>query len=211
MTIALYAEDLAVRRGGLTILEGVQLRLGPGLVWLGGANGSGKSTLLRALAGVLPLAAGRVEIAGADLHQEPSRARQQLGHLSDSPHLFPYLTPRELLRTSNAIRQLEPTAGESMLVEWIGASALDASIGTLSSGQRRKVALVAALVHDPAVLLLDEPTNALDAAAVDDLGRLLQRRQQQGRTIVVASHRADALSLTYDHEIRIHDRSAQLL
>jgi len=185
----LLAVDLLVRRGGVPILEGAGLQLDGGLFALTGPNGAGKSTLLRALAGVQPLAGGRVEIDGHDLWRDPVAARRRLGYLPESPELFPYLTARELLRTANAVRGVAPAAGEDRFAQWVRPAALDLRIGTLSAGQRRKLAPVAATSHEPPVLLLDEPHNALDAAAVADLRALLVAWRDEGRTVVVATHR----------------------
>jgi ABC-2 type transport system ATP-binding protein len=202
----LLATDLLVRRGGAVILDGAALELGAGLFALTGPNGAGKSTLLRALAGVLPLARGRVEIDGHDLWGDPVAARHRLGYLPESPELFPYLTARELLRTSNAVRGLSPAAGEERFGQWVRPAALDLRIGTLSAGQRRKLALVLATCHDPPVLLLDEPDNALDAAAVADLRALVVAWRDEGRTVVVATHRTQALALPFDGHLEVAER-----
>ncbi len=203
---ALLAIDLLVRRGGAVILDGAALELDGGLFALTGPNGAGKSTLLRALAGVQPLARGRIEIDGHDLWRDPASARRGLGYLPESPDLFPYLTARELLRTANAVRGLPATTGEERFGQWVRPAALDLRIGTLSAGQRRKLALVAATSHEPPVLLLDEPDNALDAAAVDDLRTLLAGWREQGRTVVVATHHAEALQLPFDGRIEVAER-----
>ena len=200
------AHALVVRRGGAVVLDGAELEVGPGLHALVGDNGAGKSTLLRALAGVQSLFAGTIEIDGHDLWREPVAARLRLGYLPESPELFPYLTPRELLRTVNAVRGVDPRAGEELVARWIRPAALDLRIGTLSAGQRRKVALAAALAHEPPVLLLDEPTNALDAAAVADLCALSTRWRDDGRVVLVATHRPEALGLAFDARWVVRER-----
>ncbi|MEM9454189.1 MAG: ABC transporter ATP-binding protein [Myxococcota bacterium] len=202
--------DLAVRRGGVTILDHVSLHLSPGLYALAGANGAGKSTLLRALAGVLPVAAGTIAIDGHDLWREPVAARRRLGYLPESPELFPYLTARELLRTANAVRGVDPRAGEERFARWVRPAALDLRIGTLSAGQRRKLALVAAISHEPPVLLLDEPANTLDAAALTDLRALLTTWRDEGRAVVVATHRPEALGLPLDGRLVVHERRVRV-
>jgi len=198
--------DLSLRRGGMIVLERVTLELGPGLIALTGPNGAGKSTLLRALAGVLPPATGRIEIEGHDLWQQPVAARRRLGYLPESPELFPYLTARELLRTANAVRGVDPQAGEEQFARWVRPAALDLRIGSLSAGQRRKLALVMATSHQPPLLLLDEPANTLDAAALADLRALLSSWRAEGRTVVVATHRPEALDLALDGRVVVERR-----
>ncbi|MCB9749305.1 MAG: ABC transporter ATP-binding protein [Myxococcales bacterium] len=189
-TPALVADAIVVRRGGLRILDGASLRCGPGLFHLTGANASGKSTLLRALAGVLPVARGHVRVAGHDLARAPVLARRALGYMPETADLFPYLRCDELLETvaslrgatrAEALAPLEPLE--------IGALAR-ARVGTLSFGQRRKLALAAALCGRPRVLLLDEPESGLDSHSLAYLEGHLQELVRAGRTIVVASHRA---------------------
>ncbi len=198
--------DLTIRRGGMLVLEEVSVTLGPGLWAVVGPNGAGKSTLLRAIAGVLSPARGRIEIDGHDLWEAPQAARRRLGYLPESPELFPYLTARELLRTVNAVRGLEPQAGEEQFGRWVRPAALDLRIGTLSAGQRRKLALVAATSHEPGLLLLDEPANTLDAAAVQDLRAILSDFREQQRTVLVATHRPEALDLRLDGLLGVRQR-----
>lgn len=200
---SLLAVDLLVRRGGAVILDGAALELDADLFALVGPNGAGKSTLPRALAGVLPLARGRIEIDGHDLWRDPVAARRRLGFLPESPELFPYLTARELLRTANAVRGVAATAGEALFGRWMRPAALDLRIGTLSAGQRRKLALVAATSHDPPVLLLDEPDDALDAAAIADLQALMLAWRDGGRTVVVSTHRSHELGVPFDGRLEL--------
>lgn len=201
---------LTLRRGGTTILEGVDLDLSPGLYALVGPNGAGKSTLLRALAGVLSPAAGTVEIDGHDLWREPVAARHRLGYLPESPELFTYLTPRELLRTANAVRGVAAEAGQAQFGRWVRPEALDLRIGSLSAGQRRKLALVAATCHEPPVLLLDEPGNTLDAGARADLGQWITRWKDQGRLVIVSTHQPDELGAALDGHLVVGDRGVTL-
>lgn len=207
---SIRCRDLAIRRGGMVVLDQVSFELYPGLFVLLGSNGAGKSSLLRTLAGVLLPASGVVEIEGHDLWRDPIAARRSLGYLPESYELFPYLTPRELLRTINAVRGVAAEAGEERFSAWVRPEALDLRIGTLSSGQRRKLALVAASSHEPKVLLLDEPTNALDAAAVADLRGMLLEWRERGHTVIVATHRVDGVVDGVDGRLRVVDRRVRV-
>lgn len=187
-TPLLVAEGLRVRRGGRVVLGRCDLRLFSGITVLRGANGSGKSSLLRALAGILSLAAGRVAVAGHDLDAAPEDARRRIGYVPETPDLFPYLTPRELLEV---IAELRGGAVEEAL-EVMAALGLagreDEKIATLSLGQRRKVTMAAAACGAPRVLLLDEPFNGLDVDALAALRALLCGWAEDGRAVLIATH-----------------------
>ncbi len=187
---ALVVDAIGVRRGGRWILDGASLRCGPGLFHLTGANASGKSTLLRALAGVLPLARGEVWIAGHELTREPARARRALGYMPETADLFPYLRCDELLETVACLRGASRDEALAPLEHLEIAALARARIGALSFGQRRKLALAAALCGRPQVLLLDEPESGLDAHSLNFLERHLEDLAAAGRTILVSSHRA---------------------
>lgn len=195
--IQLFATGVAIRRGGRDVLVDVELALGPGVFELRGANGSGKSTLLRALAGVGAIHRGRIEIAGHDLARDPVLAKRRLGYMPETAELFPSLTPRELLATFAAVRGVsdDGTADYAALTR---TAALDLPIGTLSAGQRRKLALVAAIQGTPTVWLFDEPTDTLDAEALEFLRTAIARHRDAGGTVLIATHRPNERGLAAD-------------
>ncbi len=199
------ARDLRLRRGGRVILDGCSLRLGPGLTVLRGANGSGKSTLLRSFAGILHRGRGTIAIAGHDLDREPEAARAQLGYVPETPELFPYLTPRELLSVIADLRGGSLEQGVEVMASLGLDGREDQRIATLSLGQRRKVTIAAAACGEPRVLLLDEPFNGLDAAALAVLRDLLRRWRDQGRAIVVATHDLAPLEGLEDRVLMVRD------
>jgi ABC-2 type transport system ATP-binding protein len=196
----LVAEGLRVRRGGRVVLQRCDLRVFSGITVLRGANGSGKSSLLRALAGILSVAAGRVVIAGHDLEAAPEDARRRIGYVPETPDLFPYLSPRELLEV---IAELRGGAVEEAL-EVMAALGLagreDEKIATLSLGQRRKVTMAAAACGAPQVLLLDEPFNGLDVDALAALRALLRGWSSADRAVLIATHDLAPLG---DLEVRV--------
>ncbi len=182
------ARDLCLRRGGRRVIDGASLQIGAGVTVLRGANGSGKSTLLRAFAGILHRAGGTVSIAGYDLDRAPEAARAQLGYVPETPDLFPYLTPRELLSVIVDLRGGTLEQGIAVMVELGLEGREDQRVATLSLGQRRKVTIAAAACGEPRVLLLDEPFNGLDVAALAALHQLLRGWRGEGRAVVVATH-----------------------
>jgi ABC-type multidrug transport system ATPase subunit len=192
--VQLFASGLAIRRGGRDVLVDVELALGPGVFELLGPNGSGKSTLLRALAGVGGFHRGRIQIGGRDLARDPIAAKRRLGFMPETAELWPSLTPRELLATFAAIRGVADD-GAADFAALTRPAALDLRIGTLSAGQRRKLALVAAIQGAPLVWLLDEPSDALDAEALVFLRDSIGRHRRRGGTVLISTHRPNELDV----------------
>ena len=197
------ARDLCLRRGGRVVLRGCTLAIGPGITVLCGANGSGKSTLLRAFAGILHRSQGTITIAGHDLDRAPVAARRQLGYVPETPDLFPYLVPRELLEVIAELRGGTVTAALAVLSRLGLEGREDQRIATLSLGQRRKVMIAAAACGDPRVLLLDEPFNGLDIRALHALRGLLLEWRSQGRAIVIATHDSAPLGGVADRVLTV--------
>jgi molybdate transport system ATP-binding protein len=149
-----------------------QLHVADGeVVALLGPNGAGKTTLLRALAGLVPLTAGRVELAGVTLEDPASgqrleAAERAVGVVFQDHLLFPHLSARDNVAFAARARGLPTRAARATADDWLGRVGLgtraDARPAELSGGQGQRVALVRALASDPALLLLDEPLAALD-------------------------------------------------
>jgi len=161
-----------------------------------GPNGAGKTTMMRVVATLLHPDAGRVRIGGVDVQEQPIEARRLLGLVTEEPGLLDRLTVREQL-TYTARAYGISAAGVARrlgtLAELLGfTNVLDERAGVLSKGNRQKVSLCRALVHDPPVLLLDEPTSGLDVVAAAGLEDLLgQTEVTGGKTVLLSTHRLD--------------------
>jgi ABC-2 type transport system ATP-binding protein len=184
-----------VRRsfGPVHAVADVDLVAAPGRVTaLIGPNGSGKTTLLLMLAGLLAPDAGSIRIAGADPVAENYVARSRTGWMPDVFGTWDSLTAREVLTTVAAAYRLDAAAGRdraSELLELVHLSELaDQPAHVLSRGQKQRLGLARALVHDPGVLLLDEPASGLDPRSRVDLRVLLRQLAAEGKTILVSSH-----------------------
>lgn len=157
-----------------------------------GPNGAGKSTTLRMLYGVLTPDSGKACIDGIDIRGETSSARAHLGVLPHAAGLYGNLTARENIEYFGSLQGI----GRRQLAVRTAALAhtldmetfIDRRAKGFSQGQRIKVALARALVHDPANLVLDEPTNGLDVMAIRGLRGMLQNLKAQGRCILFSSH-----------------------
>ncbi|WP_375390144.1 ABC transporter ATP-binding protein [uncultured Amnibacterium sp.] len=157
-----------------------------------GPNGSGKTTLLLMLATLLAPDAGTIRIGGLDPLQDPAGVRSITGWMPDVLGSWASLTTRATLELTGRLhglsRQGAPTrAAELIALVGLGALA-DQPTRVLSRGQKQRMSLARALVHDPAVLLLDEPASGLDPEARVDLRVLVRRLAGEGRTVLVSSH-----------------------
>lgn len=184
------------RAGGAAVraVDGVSFAAGDGeMVGLLGGNGAGKTTTMRIVATLLKATSGTARVAGCDVHRDPIGVRRNLGYVSATTGVPDRLTPRELLDSFGRLHGLGAARRHDRITELAATldveSYLDRPCGRLSSGQRQRVSLARALVHDPPALVLDEPTSTLDVVGARDLLDLLGRLRGQGRTILLSTHR----------------------
>ena len=184
-----------VRRafGAVDAVRGVSLTAAPGRVTgLVGPNGAGKTTLLLMLASLLRPDAGSIRIAGIDPVADPAGARRVLGWMPDALGAWPALTARETVAVSARLYGMTRSDAADRAAALLGhvglADLADAPARVLSRGQKQRLGLARALVHDPQVLLLDEPASGLDPQARIDLRLLLRGFAAAGRTVLVSSH-----------------------
>jgi molybdate transport system ATP-binding protein len=190
---------MAVTLGRLDL--DVELEVAEGeLVVLLGPNGAGKTTLLRALAGLIPLDRGRVELDGTVLEDTAARVRvptehRPVGVVFQDYLLFPHMSALDNVAFGLQARSVPKAEARARAREWLGRVGLDgnerARPRTLSGGQAQRVALARTLATDPQLLLLDEPLAALDAATRVALRRELRRH--------LASFDGVRLLVTHDH------------
>ncbi len=179
--------------GSVRALDGVDLVARSGAVTaLVGPNGSGKTTLLLVLAGLLVPDAGEVRVAGFDPVRDGRAARARTGWMPDAFGTWDSLTAREVLLTFAAAYRLPAAVAADRAAELLETVHLseyaDRPASVLSRGQKQRLGLARALVHDPDVLLLDEPASGLDPRSRVDLRLLLRRLADAGTTVLVSSH-----------------------
>lgn len=189
----IVARGVRRRFGGVEAVRGLDLVARPGEVTaLVGPNGAGKTTLLLVLATLLVPDAGEVRVAGHDPVHDPDAVRARTGWAPDAFGLYESLTAREYLELfGQAYRMGRPRAraraGELLELARLHAAA-DAPVHVLSRGQKQRLGLLRALVHDPQVLLLDEPAAGLDPRSRVELRDLLRGLARQGTCVLVSSH-----------------------
>jgi ABC-2 type transport system ATP-binding protein len=203
-----------VRRsfGAVEAVRGIDLQARPGEVTaLVGPNGAGKTTLLLVLATLLVPDAGQVRVAGFDPVTQADEVRARMGWSPDVFGLYDNLTCREYLLFVAAAMRLPRPGRAGRARELLALAGLedkaDAPVHTLSRGQKQRLGLMRALVHDPSVLLLDEPASGLDPRARVELRDLLRALAGQGKAVVVSSHLLGDLEELADRVVFV-DRGA---
>ena len=186
-------ENLSKRFGVVRALDGVSFVAGDGrITGLLGPNGAGKSTCLRILSTVIKPNGGRARVGDTDLAAAPLVARRLLGVLPHGSGLYPQLTARENVEYYGRLHGLsEPLLRQrtDALIARLDLGAIaDRRAKGFSQGEKTKVALARALVHEPQHLLLDEPTNGLDVMATRHLRDWLRELRAQGRCVLLSSH-----------------------
>ena len=176
---------VAVERVSFTAPDGrITALLGP--------NGAGKTTTLRILATLMQPDAGSAHVGGLDVAAEPRRVRAALGVLSDARGLYTRLTARENVAYYAQLRGVPAAEFEqrlAMLADLLDMGALlERRTDGFSTGEKMKVALARALIHDPQHLVLDEPTNGLDVMSTRALRRLLLHLRERGKCILFSTH-----------------------
>jgi sodium transport system ATP-binding protein len=180
-------------RAAVRAVDGVSFTAPDGqITGLLGPNGAGKTTLLRMLATLVLPDAGRASIDGLDIVQDRYAVRARIGVLSDARGLYPRLTARENVRYYGVLHGLAGDALEARIDALLAALGLadhaDRRTQGFSQGERMKVAIARALVHDPATILLDEPTNGLDIMSVRALREQLRALRGAGKCLLFSSH-----------------------
>lgn len=205
----ILAEGLGRRFDDLVAVDGLDLEVPPGaVIGLLGPNGAGKTTTMRMLATLLRPTAGRAWVAGRDVVAEPLGVRRQLGYLTGDTGLYDRLTPRELLTYFGRLHgRSRPWRRRRIaeLEELLGlGGVLDRRCGVLSSGQRQRVSIARAVLHDPAVLVLDEPTRGLDIVAARGILDFFRDEARRGKAVVLSTHVLAEVELVCDRAAVIH-------
>jgi ABC-2 type transport system ATP-binding protein len=195
-TTVIQTTDLTRRFGAFLAVDRIQLSVQPGEVFgLLGANGAGKTTAIRMLCGMLPPTAGSIQVAGVDMRRQPRRARAHIGYMAQRFALYHDLTVLENLKLQAGLYGLRGAHKQTRL-DWALAMLDLANLATtlaanLPLGYQRRLALGAALLHEPQVLFLDEPTSGVDPLARQRFWELIYDLAEAGIGILVTTHYMD--------------------
>ncbi|MER7421035.1 ABC transporter ATP-binding protein [Micromonospora peucetia] len=189
---AIVLDAVSKSYGEVRAVDEISISIGRGEFFgLLGPNGAGKTTLIEMIEGLRTPDTGSVTVLGRSPAPRNLDLLPLIGVQTQRSAFFTRLTAREHLVTVAALYGLPPTAAEQAL-ELVGLTGSgDVRVTNVSGGQRQRLAIASALVHDPQVIFLDEPTAALDPQARRDLGLMLRKLKAIGKTIVYTTHHLD--------------------
>lgn len=177
-------------------LKGITLNINKGDVYgLLGPNGAGKTTLISILCGIIPPTSGAARIQGKDVFTNLTEMKQMIGVVPQDIALYPTLTARENLQFYGAMFGIHGEELEQKINDWLerlGLShAANRRIDRFSGGMKRRINLVASVLHDPKILFLDEPTVGIDVQSRTVIIEQLEELNKNGMTIIYTSHHLD--------------------
>jgi ABC-2 type transport system ATP-binding protein len=193
VTDALELDGLSRKFGAVTALDELSFDVPAGQVFgFLGPNGAGKTTTMRAIFGLTDLDAGAVRWKGAPVGHGQ---RRRFGYMPEERGLYPTMLVAEQVEYIGRLHGMDVPSAASATKRWLERLAVadrsTSKVEALSHGNRQRVQLAAALVHDPEVLVLDEPLAGLDPAGVDAIGEVLLERAHSGRCVLFSSHQLD--------------------
>jgi len=207
--LAIRARGLTKRFKDLVAVDHVDLSVPKASVYgFLGPNGSGKTTTIRMLCGLMTPTEGEIEVLGLHLPKEAEALRRRIGYMTQKFSLFEDLTVRENLEFLAAVQDMPPAQARTRIDELIQqyhfADREKQLAGTMSGGQKQRLALAGAVIHSPELLFLDEPTSAVDPESRRDFWEKLFELADGGTTILVSTHYMDEAERC--HRLAILDR-----
>lgn len=191
-------------------LQAVSFQAQPGQVFgLLGVNGAGKTTCLRILATLLGPDDGRASVQGYDVATDPTGVRRHLGFVSGSTAVFGRLTPHEMLACFGQLNGLAGTGLRARIDELTDRLRMGPFAhrlcDQLSTGQKQRVSIARALLHNPPVLIFDEPTSGLDVVTAQTVMEWIEDLRDEGRTIVLSTHVMSEVDRLCDQVAVLHE------
>lgn len=157
-----------------------------------GPNGAGKTTTIKLLLGLLESDEGELEVLGMDPEKDELQIKSRIGYVSEEPLIFKSLTPKDLFNFVASIRGMdseETTEKAQQYLESLGAlDYYNQLIATLSHGNKQKIQIIAAILHEPDILILDEPLAGLDAKSVKVMKEILDMHLEKGGSVLFSTH-----------------------
>ena len=179
--------------GDVKAVDGISFDVNKGEIFgLLGPNGAGKTTTIKLLLGLLESDEGELEVLGMDPEKDEIQIKSRIGYVSEEPLIFKSLTPKDLFNFVASIRGMDSgvaTEKAQQYMEILGAlQYYNQLIATLSHGNKQKIQIIAAILHEPDLLILDEPLSGLDAKSVKVMKEILDIHLEKGGAVLFSTH-----------------------
>jgi ABC-2 type transport system ATP-binding protein len=210
MAVAVVIEHLQKHYGSIEAVKAISFKVHSGEIFgLLGPNGAGKTTTIRCLCTLAKPDAGKLEVGGISVLDNPKAVRRRLGYVAQEVALDKMLTGRELLQLQAALYHLPQAKAKERIEQLLSLLGLqdygDRKTGTYSGGLRKRLDLAAGLLHQPEVLVLDEPTVGLDIESRLIVWDFLRKLREAGTTVLITSHYLEEIDALADR-LAIIDR-----
>lgn len=167
-----------------------------------GPNGAGKSTIIKSIVGIQPITDGSIEVCGYDVDKQQVMAKRQIGFVPDHYALYEKLTGREYINYIADLYEVEQEERDKRINRYVEIfelqTAFDNQMKTYSHGMKQKIAIMAALVHNPKVWILDEPLTGLDPNSIFQVKECMKQHAKEGNIVFFSSHIIDVVEKICD-------------
>jgi ABC-2 type transport system ATP-binding protein len=196
MDFIVQFKNIVKRYGEFEAVRGLTLDIPRGGIFaLLGPNGAGKTTLIKLLMGMLRPTSGALTVGGLDAFSDGVEVKRMVGYLPDEPVFYDFMRGRDIIRFVGEMHGLDAPTIESRsaaLAERLSLTdAMEEFAENYSRGMKKKLGLMCALLHEPALMVLDEPTNGLDPHGTMVLHELMREMAKAGRTVLFSTHLLD--------------------
>ncbi len=179
--------------GEVKAVNGISFEVQQGEVFgLLGPNGAGKTTTIKLLLGLLEPNEGEMSVFGLNPERNEVAIKRRIGYVSEEPLIFKSLTPKDLFNFVASVRGLDANKTTNLAKEYLESldaiEYYDQLIATLSHGNKQKLQIIAAILHEPDLLILDEPIAGLDAKSVRVVKSIIELHTQRGGTVLFSTH-----------------------
>jgi ABC-2 type transport system ATP-binding protein len=185
--------DIVKTFGDVRAVDGLSFTVKPGEIFgLLGPNGAGKTTTVKLILGLLDADAGNIEVFNKHPSKDDFLIKQKIGYVSEEPLIYKSMTSKQLFDFISSIRKLDPEKTTEKLKKYL--ESLEAEqyyeklVATLSRGNKQKMQVIAALLHNPILLIMDEPLTGLDAKSAKVVKEILELHAENGGSVIFSTH-----------------------
>ena len=189
----LRIENLTKRYGEKTAVDKLSLHIQPGEIYgFIGHNGAGKTTTIKSVCGILQFEYGDIYVDGISLRRDPIACKKEMAYIPDNPDLYDFMTGIKYLNFIADVYEVGNDVRKERINKYAGVFGLTEDlaqpISSYSHGMKQKLAIIAALVHDPKLMIMDEPFVGLDPKASHDLKEIMREKCERGHAVFFSTH-----------------------